>query len=158
MSVSTHQPEADFLFACLDEYRRESLPDGKFSKRLWIEKVADFCAAWHAANDKKPVKRVVRQTDDQWIDEIQADPANANVDVRKELGKAKFWCKNNRRVCTQQFFTNWLLNPKVERTINANSEPTRKFVALPTPDMTKLRELTEEERQKAAAIFQGMTK
>ena len=128
MSVSTHQPEADFLFACLDEYRRESLPDGKFSRRLWIEKVAEFIAAWHASNDPKKVKRVVKQTDDEWIEGLQADPLFAGVDVRKELGKAQFWCRENGRQCTRKFFTNWL--NKADRNLAANGTTTRKPVAV----------------------------
>ncbi len=116
------------MYACFAEYRQEQKID-RFTAKLWIDKAEEFCAAWHAANDKKPAKRGVRQTDDDWIEELQADPANAGVDVRRELGRAQFWARENRRQCNRKFFTNWLL--KAERTVDASITPVRKFVAIP---------------------------
>lgn len=132
VSISLFQPFGPFLYKCFEEYRRDFLPDGKLSPRLWEEKCQEFYDAYRKANDPKKVKRVVKQTDEEWIESLQLDPLFVGVDVRKELGKAQFWCRENSRQCTRKFFTNWL--NKAERTLTAAANTgTRKFVAV-TPE------------------------
>lgn len=131
MSISLFQPFGPFLRQCFEEYRREFCPDGKLSPRLWEEKAQEFYEAYRRANDPKKVKRIVKQTDDEWIESLQLDPLFVGVDVRKELGKAQFWCRENTRQCTRKFFTNWL--NKAERTLTAAANTgTRNFVAIPS--------------------------
>ncbi len=156
MSIPTRQPFGSFLLQCFTEYRRDHCPDGRISGKLWEEKAEEFHTAWHAANDPKKVKRVVKQTDDQWIEALQADPVFAGIDVRRELGKAQFWCRENNRQCTRKFFTNWL--NKADKTVTAAPATLRRPAPSNQPDMTKLREMTDEERQKGAAIFTNLNK
>ena len=72
--------------------------------------------------------------EEEWIKQLEADPVTKGIDVRKELGKAQFWCKEKRRVCTRAFFTNWIL--KADKAVNftydgASSRPV-KSTARPT--------------------------
>lgn len=55
-------------------------------------------------------------TEENWLREIEADPALAGVNVRKELAKAQFWCRHNNRACTRRFFVNWV--NKAERIVS----------------------------------------
>jgi hypothetical protein len=72
------------------------------------------------------------ECEEDWIVQLEADPVSAGLDVRRELGKAKFWCRENSRVCTRRFFSNWLI--KAERPVGgydgATSRP-RKVVEKP---------------------------
>lgn len=76
-------------------------------------------------------------SEDEWLKELEADPAMRGLDVRRELGKCQFWCKNNGVVCTRKRFSNWLL--KAERTVThtydgASSRPVK--VEQPKPALS----------------------
>ena len=46
---------------------------------------------------------------EEWIKKIEASPAYAGIDVRRQFEKAKFWISEHRgRVFTHKFFLNWL--------------------------------------------------
>lgn len=149
MSATIRDPFEDFLFSHLADYTATQMPAGvKMSARIWKEQVARAHAAWHGVHDQKPVKRTVKPADDEWIDELQADPAFAGVDVRKELGKARFWCRENSRQCTRKFFVNWL--NKADRAVVANSAPTRSGPAIspePVGWITVMRTLAPDWRR-----------
>jgi hypothetical protein len=82
---------------------------GQINARILAELSQEF----HDKN-KAVVKRQVKlAAEEEWLSELEANPVSAGLDVRRELGKAQFWCRENRRVCTRRFFTNWLI--KAER-------------------------------------------
>ena len=50
-----------------------------------------------------------KDIDGEWIASIEANPLFAGVDVKRELGKCRFWCENNgKRRCSRRLFVNWL--------------------------------------------------
>jgi len=86
-----------------------------------------------AAN--KTMKKLA--SEEEWLKELEADPALRGLDIRRELGRCQFWCKNNRVVCTRPRFHNWLL--KAERSVThtydgASSRPAP--IAPPKPVLT----------------------
>lgn len=78
----------------------------------------------HLERLTKKKKRLVSEND--WIREMESDPAMEGTDVRASLAEAKFWCKNNQRDCTRRFFTNWLLNPKNRKIISGGGREEKK--------------------------------
>lgn len=81
--------------------------NGRILNELADKLYADYQAALR--REKK------KETALDWIEEMEQDPANKGLDVRSELVKAEFWCKNNSRVCTRRFFVGWLL--KADRSV-----------------------------------------
>lgn len=69
--------------------------------------------AVHPAPKKK--RSMVGQCDEEWIAELEADPAFAGIDIKRELGKAQAWAKYRGKLTTRRSFINWLL--KAERTV-----------------------------------------
>ena len=69
---------------------------------------------------KKPRAMPKTSTDNDWITQLEQDPALSGIDVKKQLGMAQFWCRNNNRLCTRKFFVNGL--QKAERTITVNAD------------------------------------
>lgn len=67
------------------------------------------------AEAKEQPKRTIAKPTQEWLDDLRNDPANEGLDVDKELTRAQLWCNQNRRVCSQRFFVNWLM--KAERVI-----------------------------------------
>lgn len=55
------------------------------------------------------------ECEEEWLRQIESDPVTEGIDVRREFGKAQFWCRERKKVCTRRFFTNWLL--KAEKTV-----------------------------------------
>ena len=68
-------------------------------------------------------------SDEAWLAELEREPSLAGIDIRRELGKAQFWAKNNRRDCTRKFFLNWLNSPRCERRVVANGVGASSFAA-----------------------------
>ncbi len=100
---------------------------GKINARI----LADIAQQFHD-NEKKVVKRTLKMaTEEEWIKGIEADPAMQGIDVRQELGRAKFWCKSRNRQCTQKFFENWLL--KAEKTVVRSYDGATSKPAKPQP-------------------------
>tara|TARA_R110000868_G_scaffold236309_2_gene490347 strand:+ start:544 stop:1086 length:543 start_codon:yes stop_codon:yes gene_type:complete len=62
---------------------------------------------------QKTKRRLANEED--WLKEMESDPAMQGIDVRRELGKCQFWCKQRGFVCTRRRFTNWIL--KAERPV-----------------------------------------
>lgn len=56
--------------------------------------------------------------DDQWITELEANPAYAGIDVKRELGKAQVWAGTRGEAVTRRRFVAWL--NKVERPVAMN--------------------------------------
>lgn len=77
----------------------------------------------HLEKLEKKKKRLA--TEDEWLRDMQDDPAMVGVDVRKALAEAQFWAKNNSRVCTRRFFCQWLLNPRNRPILNGGGQAPR---------------------------------
>lgn len=60
--------------------------------------------------DKQHAKQARLATEEEWIASLEKQPHLENVNIRRELAAAQFWCQNNRRQCTRRFFVNWLNN------------------------------------------------
>ena len=118
-------PFPEFLFAHLAEYTRTQLPEGvRMSSRMWLEQVTLAHDAWHGARKKKrvkkepPGKKPSEMTDEEWIVHLEAEPHLSGIDIRKEIGAAQFWARENHRLPTRPFLVNWL--KKAPRTLTAN--------------------------------------
>jgi hypothetical protein len=57
-------------------------------------------------------------SDEEWITDLEREPSLAGVDIRREIGKAQFWAKQNTRKPTRRFLINWL--NKAERIVGAS--------------------------------------
>ncbi len=100
---------------------------GKINARI----LADIAQDFHD-KEKAVVKRAVKMAgDEEWLKDIEADPAMQGCDVRQELGKAQFWCKSRQRQCTRKFFENWLL--KAEKTVVRSYDGATSKPAKPQP-------------------------
>lgn len=89
--------------------------ENKIPALLWDKIVNETFATEAAA--LKPVKKkpTSQMTDTEWLTHLEAEPSLAGVDIRRELGRAQFWCNENNRRCNRRFFVNWL--GKAPRTI-----------------------------------------
>lgn len=67
-------------------------------------------------NERKVKRQKIKlASDEEWIKEQEADPAMKGIDLRQELGRCQFWCKNNQVVATRRRFTAWLLKAAKEK-------------------------------------------
>lgn len=79
-------------------------------KLVWAE-VLELACECHAKAPKEKTPRskpVSEMSDEEWIKSLEAEPALKGINVRQEIGRAQFWCKNNKRVPTRRFLVNWL--------------------------------------------------
>lgn len=74
---------------------------------------------------EKPVSkpRKKKLTDEEWMNEIQNNPAYNGIDFNKEIGKAQAWCLTKGRECTRAFLLNWF--NKAEKPFALTGEKTR---------------------------------
>ncbi len=68
-------------------------------------------------------------TDEEWLKHLEAEPSLVGVDIRRELGKAQFWCNENSRQCTRKFFTNWLNKAPRTITVSGAGQTSRRQVS-----------------------------
>lgn len=104
-------PFGTFLRACFVEYKF-TLPDGKISERLWIEKVDEWHAAWTLFRQPKPKKRGGALTDEEWVASLKVDPFLEGVDIDKEIAKCQFHFRNlpHPIIPSRKRLANWLKN------------------------------------------------
>lgn len=69
----------------------------------------------------KPRSASVTQSDDDWLAELQANPAYAMLDVRQCYHRMVAWCANNRKQPTRRRFINWLNHE--DKPMAANGRP-----------------------------------
>lgn len=109
-------PAYDFARVCAEAIVRakvDATTRGEIMRKSDIERIIREQDALRLDKPKAgKAKPKAKQTDEEWLAEMEADPAMAGVNVRAALAEAQFWCRNNRRECTRRFFANWLLNPK----------------------------------------------
>ncbi len=107
--------KAHFKEACLAKHKELK------RKLLWEEVLTLACLSHDACLPAvKPRAKAQTSTDSDWITDLEQDPALAGIDVKKQLGMAQFWCRNNSRLCTRKFFVNWL--GKADRIVTVNAD------------------------------------
>jgi hypothetical protein len=113
-------PFEDQLFAALADYRREHA--GAIPELMWKQIARETFAAvctqmgFHKKPRFKTAKGAV--TDEEWLAQVEADPAMAGVDVRRELARMEFWCKGKGLKSSRARFRNWLLKAQNDGTIS----------------------------------------
>lgn len=55
-------------------------------------------------------------TDEEWLEEIKANPAYSGISIEVEMGKAQAWAMTNSRKCTRAFLLNWF--NRAEKPVN----------------------------------------
>jgi hypothetical protein len=68
---------------------------------------------------KKPAPQIL-MPDEAWLAELEANPAYAGVDVKRELGKCQAWSGLRNASVTRRRFINWL--NKAEKTVGYNGQ------------------------------------
>ena len=65
----------------------------------------------------KPKKAAPKVVDEGWLEELEANPAYAGIDIRRELGKAQAWASVRGVGVSQRRFINWLNKAMADRPI-----------------------------------------
>jgi hypothetical protein len=93
--------------------------------------LAELSQEFHDKNRAVVKRQVKLAADEEWLKGIEGEPAMQGIDVRQELGKCQFWCKQRQRVCTRKTFENWLL--KADRSIIRSYDGATSKPAKPQP-------------------------
>ena len=75
----------------------------------------------------KPKKLLPKATDEDWLKELEANPAYAGIDIRRELGKAQAWASVRGVGVSQRRFVNWLNKAMTDRPIGLAASDPRTF-------------------------------
>jgi len=67
----------------------------------------------------KPIGIGAELDDAAWIASLEKEPALAGVNIRLEISKCDFWCRNNKKPRTRRRIINWLM--KAERVMDAKA-------------------------------------
>lgn len=78
---------------------------------------------------RKP--KVSDMTDEDWLTSLESEPSLKGINIRQELGRAQFWCKNNKRVPTRRFLINWF--NKAERVVDLKAMGAQHATGLKVP-------------------------
>ena len=76
-------------------------------------------------------KRQSEMTDEEWIQSLENEEALRGIDVRREIAKCQFWCKQNRRNATRRTIVNWL--NKAERVVGLKAQGAQYATGLKPP-------------------------
>jgi hypothetical protein len=79
-----------------------------------------MCELFIAEAKRKPKKKVSDMTDEDWLISLEHEPALKGLNVRQEVGRAQFWCKQNKRLPTRRFLVNWL--NKAEKVVELKNQ------------------------------------
>jgi len=69
------------------------------------------------SDSPKPKKVLPKASNEDWLKELEANPAYAGIDIRRELGKAQAWASVRGVGVSQRRFVNWLNKAMVDRPI-----------------------------------------
>lgn len=73
--------------------------------------VADLAQRFHEKFMLAEKTAKKSNAEDEWIKGMQDDPDLVGIDIRKELFKAKVWCRRKEKKITRTFFVEtWLVN------------------------------------------------
>ena len=67
------------------------------------------------SDSPKPKKALPKASDEDWLKELEANPAYAGIDIRRELGKAQAWASVRGVGVSQRRFVNWLNKAMTDR-------------------------------------------
>ena len=67
------------------------------------------------SDSPKPKKVLPKASDEDWLKELEANPAYAGIDIRRELGKAQAWASVRGVGVSQRRFVNWLNKAMTDR-------------------------------------------
>lgn len=70
-------------------------------------------------------------SDEQWIVSLETEPSLKGINIRQEIGRAQFWCKQNKRVPTRRFLVNWL--NKAEKVVDLKAMGAQHATGLKPP-------------------------
>jgi len=69
------------------------------------------------SDSPKPKKVLPKASNEDWLKELEANPAYAGIDIRRELGKAQAWASVRGVGVSQRRFINWLNKAMADRPI-----------------------------------------
>jgi hypothetical protein len=69
------------------------------------------------SDSPKPKKVLPKASNEDWLKELEANPAYAGIDIRRELGKAQAWASVRGVGVSQRRFINWLNKAMTDRPI-----------------------------------------
>jgi len=69
------------------------------------------------SDSPKPKKAAPKVVEEDWLGQLEANPAYAGIDIRRELGKAQAWASVRGVGVSQRRFVNWLNKAMTERPI-----------------------------------------
>lgn len=72
------------------------------------------------STEKEKEKEKVQKPSVSFMQQLKADPLNIGIDIDRELERAKRWCRDKNRRCTERFFKGWV--ERADRVIK--EEPT----------------------------------
>lgn len=75
--------------------------------------IAEALAAQPKAKRKQKVSDL---SDADWLESLEHEPALRGINIRRELGIAQLWAKQNKRQPTRRFLMNWFL--KAEKIVD----------------------------------------
>lgn len=76
-------------------------------------------------------KRQSEMSDEEWIRSLEQEEALRGVDIRREIARCQFWCKQNRRMATRRTIVNWL--NKAERVVTLKAQGAEHATGLKPP-------------------------
>ena len=121
--------------------QRAALLGRRLGRGEWLETVqAVFDAHTDDGPSPRPAHRPAKRAtatecDEGWLEELEANPAYAGIDIRRELGKAQSWASVNNVGVTRRRFINWLNKAQsMSRPIAFNGQGATSFAAKPVQD------------------------
>lgn len=70
-------------------------------------------------------------TDEEWLQSLHQEEALRGVDIKREIVKCQFWCKQNKRQPTRRTIVNWLGN--AEKVISLKAQGAQYATGLRPP-------------------------
>ena len=94
----------------------------RLNKDEWLEAVQQAYDSYPhggllVSDGKKPKNSRPNANDEDWLKELEANPAYAGIDIRRELGKAQAWASVRGVGVSQRRFINWLNKAMTDRPI-----------------------------------------
>ena len=92
----------------------------RLNKDEWLEAVQGAYDTFPhggllVSDGPKPKKTMPKASDEDWLKELEANPAYRGIDIRRELGKAQAWASVRGVGVSQRRFVNWLNKAMTDR-------------------------------------------